>query len=141
MARVGEEIAILPGYEKDGGAGAFINLYLGPVMFNAEYVSAINGYELGGGRYVPAAFNLEGSVQVHEKVVVGLKYEASDDLYAVYDRAVLEFGDKFPGQSYGVVVSYAFHDHATVSAEYLHVEELDNDARGDLATVQLGLAF
>jgi len=54
---------------------------------------------------------------------------------------VLQFGDKFPGQSYGVVASYAFHDHATVSAEYLHVEELDNDARGDLATVQLGLAF
>jgi len=141
MARVGEEIAILPGYEKDGGAGAFINLYLGPVMFNAEYVSAINGYELGGGRYVPAAFNLEGSVQVHEKVVVGLKYEASDDLYATFDGAVLQFGDKFPGQSYGIVVSYAFHEHAAVAAEYLHVEELDNDARGDLATVQLGLAF
>ncbi len=141
LSRVGEEIANLPGYEKDGGAGAFANLYLGPVTFNAEYVSAIEGYQLGGGRYVPAALNLEGSVQVHEKVVVGLKFEASNDLYAVYDRAVLEFGDKLPGQSYGIVVSYAFHDHATVAAEYLHVEELDNDAHGNLATVQLGLAF
>ena len=141
MSRVGEEIANLPGYEKDGGAGAFANLYLGPVTFNAEYVSAIEGYQLGGGRYVPAALNLEGSVQVHEKVVVGLKYETSNDLYAVYDRAVLAFGEKLPGQSYGAVVSYAIHDHATVAAEYLHAEELDNDAAGDLVTVQLGLAF
>jgi len=132
LARVGEDIANLPGYEKDGGAGAFINLYLGLFALNAEYVSAIEGYQLDGGHYVPAAFNLEVSAQVHEKVAVGLKYEASDDLYATVDQTgSLKFGDKFPGQSYGVVVSHAFHEHAAVAAEYLHIEELDNDARGD----------
>lgn len=141
MSRVGEDIANLPGYEKDGGAGAFLNLYFGPLTFNAEYVSAINGYQLGGGNYIPTAFNLEGSVQMHEKVVAGLKYEASDDLYAVYDRAVLDFGKKLPGQSYGAVVSYIFREHATVAAEYLHVEELDDDAHGDIVTIQLALSF
>jgi len=142
LSRVGEDIADLPGYEKHGGAGAFVNLYLGSFTVNAEYVSALNGYHLDSGDYVPAAFNLEGSVQICEKVVVGLKYEASDDLYATVDqRGPLKFGDKFPGQSYGVVVSWAFQEHATVSAEYLHAEELDNDARGELATVQLSLAF
>ena len=141
MSRVGEEIANLAGYEKSGGAGAFLNLYLGVFTFNAEYVSALQGYEVAGGSYVPAAFNLEGSVQVHEKVVVGLKFGASDDLYATYDAATLAFGEKLPCQSYGAVVAYAFHEHATVAAEYLHVEKLDDNARGNMATVQLSLAF
>ena len=142
LSRVGEDVADLPGYEKNGGAGAFINFYLGSVTLNAEYVSALNGYHLDRGDYVPAAFNLEGSVLLCENVVVGLRYEASDDLYATVDqRGPLKFGDKFPGQSYGVVASYTFLEHATVSAEYLHAEELDNDARGELATLQLGLAF
>ncbi len=140
LARVGEEIAGRPGYEKDGGAGIFANLYLGLLTLNAEYVSALNGYQLDGGHYVPAALNLEVSVQLHEKVVAGLMFGASDDLYATYD-AVLAFGEKLPGQSYGAVVAYAFHEHATVAAEYLHFEELDDNARGDMVTVQLGLAF
>ncbi len=141
LSRVGEDIANLAGYEKDGGAGAFMNLYLGPFTLNAEYVSALQGYDLAGGTYVPAAFNLEGSVQVCENVTVGVKFEASDDLYATYDAATLSFGEKLPGQSYGAVLAYAFHEHATVAVEYLHLEELDDEARGDIVTVQLGLAF
>jgi len=141
LSRVGEDIANLAGYEKVGGAGAFVNLYLGRFTLNAEYVSALQGYDLVGGTYVPTAFNLEGSVQVHENITVGLKFEASDDLYATYDATVLAFGEKLPGQSYGAVVAYAFHEHAAVAVEYLHLEELDNNARGDIITVQLGLAF
>ena len=141
LSRVGEEIANLAGYEKSGGAGAFLNLYLGIFTFNAEYVSALQSYDVAGGSYVPAAFNLEGSVQVHEKVVVGLKFEASDDLYATYDAGALGFGEKLPGRSYGAVAAYAFREHATVAAEYLHAEELDNDASGDMVTVQLSLEF
>ncbi|MCK5676759.1 MAG: LbtU family siderophore porin, partial [Verrucomicrobia bacterium] len=140
MSRVGEDIANLAGYEKSGGAGAFLNLYLGRFSLNAEYVSALQGYDVAGGTYVPAAFNLEGSVQVNESVRVGLKFEASDDLYATYDAA-LSFGEKLPGQSYGAVVVYNFHEYATVVVEYLHAEELDNDASGDMVTVQLGLEF
>lgn len=139
LVSVGEEIANLPDYEKDGGAGAFANFHLGWLTVNAEYVSALNGYDLAGGHYVPAAFNLEASAQVHEQVVLGLKYEGSDDLYASFDA--MKFGDKLPGQSYGAVVSYEFHKNATVAAEYMHLEELDDNADGDLITVQLGLAF
>jgi len=141
MSRVGEEIANQPGYEKEGGAGAFINLYLGRVTLNAEYISALNAYQLAGGSYLPAAFNLEGSVQLHEKVVMGLKYEASDDLFSTFNGAVLGFGDKLPGQSYGVVASYEFQQNARIAIEYMRLEELDDDASGNLVTMQLGLAF
>lgn len=138
---LGNLIADQAGYEKVAAAGAFINAYLGRVMLNAECVSALNDYNLNGGSYRPAAFHLEGSVQVQEKVTVGLKYEASEDLYSGYDRALLMLGDKLPGMAAGMVVAYAFHDHATVAAEYLRVDELDNNAAGDIVTVQLSLFF
>ncbi len=138
---VGNEIATLPGYEKKGAAGAFANGYFGRFTITAEYVSSIEGYKINGGHYVPSALNLEGSFQMNEKVAVGIKYEASDDLYATYDRTILQFGDKLPGQTYGAVIKYAFHEHAEVAAEYLHVMDLDDDATGDIATVQLGLVF
>lgn len=135
---VGSLISDQAGYEKVGGAGAFVNLYLGPFTFNAEIASALDAYKLGGGEYAPAAYNLEGSCRIHDQVTVGLKYEASQELYAGYDRTLLEVGDKYPGLAYGVVVSYGFDEHATVAAEYLRIEELDDDASGHLFTVQLG---
>ncbi len=139
--QIGDLIADQPGYEKVNGAGAFANAYLGPVTLNVEYATAMNDYNLADGRYRPAAFNIEGSVRVHELVSVGLKYEASDDLYAGYDRVLIKFTDKFPGQSYGAVIAYDFHENATLAAEYLHLMELDDDASGDVVTVQLGLSF
>ena len=139
--QMGDLIADQPGYEKVNGAGAFANAYLGPVTLNVEYASAMNDYNLANGRYRPTAFNIEGSLQVHELVTLGVKYEASDDMYAGYDRGVLKFTDKFPGQSYGAVVAYNFHANATLAAEYLHLMEIDDDARGDLVTGQLGLTF
>lgn len=138
---LGEDIADLPGYETVGAAGIFANVYLGRVTLNAEYSSAVDDYNLAGGRYRPAALNLEGSIQLREVVTVGVKYEDSDDLYAAYDQALAQYGDKFPGRSYGAVIAYQFVEYATVAAEYLHLEELDNDARGDVVTVQLGLEF
>lgn len=134
---IGDLIADQPGYEKVGAAGAFANAYLGPVMLNAEFASALDDYNLAGGTYRPMAFNIEGSVLLREIITIGVKFEASNDLYAGYDRTLVQFGDKYPGQAYGTVVSYAFHDSAAIGAEYLYVEELDNDARGHLFTVQL----
>ncbi|VGO15793.1 hypothetical protein PDESU_04378 [Pontiella desulfatans] len=136
---VGQLVADQPGYDKVGGAGAFINVYLGLLTFNFEYAAALDSYNLDGGQYTPAAFNIEGSAQIHDRVVVGLKYEASDDLYAGYDRVALQFGDKYPGQAYGAVVSYGFHDNAAIAAEYLRVEELDDNANGHVVAVQLAL--
>lgn len=138
---IGEDIADQPGYETVGAAGLFANAYLGRITLNAEMCSALDDYNLADGQYRPVALNLEGSVLVREGVTVGLKYEASDDLYAAYDRVLLKYSDKFPGQSYGAVIAYQFIEYAMVAAEYLHLEELDNDARGDVVTVQLGMAF
>lgn len=138
---IGEDIADQPGYEKVGAAGFFANAYLGRLTLNAEFASALEAYELGGGKYTPMAFNLEGSYQVHEKVTVGLKFEASEDLYAAYDQVLAKYGDKFPGQAYGAVIAYQFLEYATVAAEYMHLEELDDDARGDLVAMQVGLEF
>lgn len=138
---IGDDIADLPGYEKVGAAGVYANAYLGRLTINAEFASALDEYMLGGGQYMPMAYNLEGSVQVHEQVVVGLKFEGSEDLYAAYDRTIAKYGDKFPGRAYGAVVAYQFLEYAKVAAEYMHLEELENDGRGDLVTVQLGLEF
>jgi len=136
---VGGLISDQPGYEKVGGAGAYLNLYLGRFTIYAEFASALDAYKLGGEEYTPAAYNLEGSYQVNDQVVVGIKYESSEDLYAGYNRTLSAVGDKYPGQAYGTVVSYGFHENASVAAEYLRVEELDDDANGHLFTVQLAL--
>jgi len=138
---LGEMIADQAGYNRSGAAGGYINAYLGQLTLNAEYVSALEDYELAGGSYRPAALHLEGSVQVSEKVAVGLMYGASDDLYAGYDRTLLQFGDKFPGETVGIAASYAFQEYATLAAEYMHVEDLDDGAGGDIVTLQLGLEF
>ncbi|MDF7824167.1 LbtU family siderophore porin [Pontiellaceae bacterium B12227] len=138
---LGEDIADQPGYEKVGAAGIYANAYLGRLTLNAEFASALDDYMLGGGRYRPMAYSLEGSFAVHEKVAVGLKYEASEDLYAAYDRSLAQYGDKLPGRAYGAVVAYQFVEYASVAAEYMHLEKLENDARGDLVTVQFGLEF
>lgn len=133
----GDVVAQLDGYDKQGGAGAFVNVFVGPFMFNAEYVSALDSYDVVGGSYVPMAFNLEASMQVSEKWRTGLTFQGSDDLYAAHEDDA--FGDKYPGQAYGAVVSYGLHEYVTVSAEYLHLEDLDDDEDGDLVTLQLAL--
>ncbi len=137
--QLGDQIATEPGYEKVGGAGVFANVYLGPFTLNAEFASALDDYALADGRYRPAAFNVEGSARLTDQIRMGLKYEASNDLYAAYDQALLKFGEKFPGRAYGAVVAYEFHENAAVGVEYLRVEELDEDARGDVFTIQLAL--
>lgn len=134
---VGASISDQPGYDQVDGAGAFVNVYLGAVTLNAEFASALDAYQIGGGNYTPSAYNLEASCRCHKRITMGLKYEGSRDLYAGYDRTLLSFGDKYPGRSYGAVIAYDLHEHAAIAAEYLRVEDLDDDASGHLATMQL----
>ena len=138
---IGEDIADQPRYETVGAAGLFANAYLGRITLNAEMCSAVDDYMLAGGQYRPLALNLEGSVLVRDDITVGLKYEASDDLYAAYDRVLLKYSEKYPGQAYGAVIAYQFIEYAMVALEFLHLEELDNGARGDVVTAQLGMEF
>ncbi|MBT8042554.1 MAG: LbtU family siderophore porin [Pontiella sp.] len=139
QAELGEELAQEAGYEKHGGAGAFAHIHMGPLTLNAEYVSAIGEYDLVDGRYAPDALHLEAAVQLCEKCTVGLKYENSSDLFATRSTVPLSFADKYPGEVTGLAVVYALYKNTTVSAEYLHVEDLDNNERGDAVTVQLAL--
>ncbi len=121
--------------QKEGGAGAYVNLRLGPVACNAEYVSALGSYDIAGVAYTPMAYNFEASVGFAEKWMAGAKVEGSEDFYTEFDGSVLS--GKFHGRGYGAVVSYGFHENATVSVEYLRLQELANGVDGDLATVQL----
>ena len=125
------------GYEKQGGAGAFFNLFLNEFMLNAEVVSALDEYRIGGAGVTPMAYSAEASMAVAERWVAGLKLEGSEDLYAGYGAG--GFQEKYHGTGYGAVVSYAFHENAAVSAEYLRLEELDNDENGHLVTLQLAV--
>jgi hypothetical protein len=134
---LGSDLSQEPGYNKDGGAGAFVNVYLGPVLFAAEYVSSLNGYDLAGGRLVPTAFNIEGAWGFAEHFLAGLKYETSNDLYSSRLAGPVRYGDKLSGQTVGGVISYAFQANTILSLEYLHSIELDNNEGEDLITVQL----
>jgi hypothetical protein len=134
---LGGVISQEPGYNKDGGAGAFVNVFLGPVLFAAEYVSSINGYDLADGRLVPTAFNIECAWRFAEHFMAGLKYEASNDLYSNRLSGPVSYGDTFPGQTVGGVISYAFQANTILSLEYLHSMEMENNEDGDRVTVQL----
>lgn len=122
-------------YEATGGAGAFLNARIGPVVVNAEYVAALETIDFPGGGQRPAAYNIEASLPVHEKVAMGVKYEGSDDFHADLGT------DKFADHQAGFVVSYAPNDHVVLSGEYLHAEGLDDDASGDQVTVQVALVL
>ena len=118
--------------EKNGGAGAYANLYLGPVTVNAEFVSGLEKYATGA---TPMAYNLEASFNFFEKWLAGIKFEKSEDLYFWDSEALTTV--KYHEKGYGAVVSYGFNDHAALSAEYLRLEKLDNDEDGHLVTLQL----
>lgn len=121
--------------QKEGGAGAYANLFIGPVFVNAEWVTALSDYTIAGADYKPTAYNLEASYSFAEKWLAGIKFEGSEDFYTEFDG--VDLGGKFQGKGYGAVISYGFHHHASISAEYMRVEELDEDEEGDLVTVQL----
>jgi hypothetical protein len=115
--------------EKNAGAGAFANLYLGAFLFNAEIVSALEEYTLAGQAGTPLAWSLEGSWFFAEKWLAGLKVEGSDDLYSV-DGRYHELG-------VGGVVSYGFHEHAAIGLEYMRLQGDSGEEDADLVTVQL----
>lgn len=125
----------LPSYEKATGAGGFLNARLGPLAFNAEYVTALSDIDTGAGDIQPAAFNIEASLPVSEKTTVGVKFEGSDEFYADIGA------DKFADKQYGVVAAYAVNEYLTIAGEYMHAKGLDDNKSGDLATVQFALAF
>jgi hypothetical protein len=123
-------------YEAANGAGAYLNAQIGPVAINAEVVGALERIDDGAGdELYPMAYNIEASMPVHEKFLVGIKFEGSDDFYG--DVGAEKWADK----QYGFVVSYAANEHVTLSGEYLHAEGLDDDNSGNQATMQVALVL
>lgn len=125
----------LPSYEKEAGAGVFLNAQFGEVALNAEYVTALSDIDTGAGKVQPSTYNIEASMPLTDNVEIGAKFEGSDEFYATIGA------DKFADRQYGVVAAYAVNDYVTVAGEYLHAEGLDDDEDGDLVTMQLALEF
>lgn len=121
--------------QREGGAGLYANLYVGPVVVNTEVVGALNSYDIAGAEYQPLAYSVETSVLIAEKWMVGVKYEGSDDFYAEFDGVALE--GQFHDEGYGAVVAYGFHENAAISTEYMRL--VYHDEEGDQVTVQLAL--
>jgi hypothetical protein len=124
------------------GFGVFANIYLGPVMFNAEYITAVSDVTYFGIDYQPMAYNIEGSVSFAEKWVAGLKIEGSSDfMNEVVDSDGDDIVDSlglFHETGVGGVVSYGFHENAMVGLEYMRMLNKDADDT-DLITVQVAL--
>lgn len=133
-----EDFAGAIAYETIGGAGAFLNVQLGPVSLNAEYVSALEKLDPLAGGLLPSAYNIEASMPIVEKLSAGVKLEGSDDFYSEFAGTP---NGKWADWQMGFVVSCEFNEHVTLSGEYLHADGLDNDESGDTATMQIALVF
>ncbi|MDZ8118898.1 LbtU family siderophore porin [Pontiella agarivorans] len=122
--------------DRVAGAGGYVNVFVGPLMLNAEVVSALDTIDFGGGEKMqPVAYNLEASCAFSEKWAAGLKYEGSDEFYTEFDAGL---GGLFYETGIGGVVSYGFHDNAVIGVEYMR--QLNKGADdADLVTVQLAL--
>ncbi|MBN2702952.1 MAG: LbtU family siderophore porin [Pontiellaceae bacterium] len=118
----------------EGGAGAYANFCCGPATLNAEWVGALSEYESTAGNFSPMAYNLEASLAVDDRWTVGAKWEGSNDFYT--DSAGGSLSGKFHECGYGTVISCALGEHASVSTEYLRVEDLDDGDNGHRVTLQ-----
>ncbi|MDF7799965.1 LbtU family siderophore porin [Pontiellaceae bacterium B1224] len=124
------------------GAGVFANIYLGAVMLNAEFITAVSDVTYFGMDYQPMAYNIEGSVSFAEKWLAGLKLEGSSDfMNEGVDSTGNDIVDSlgfFHETGVGGVVSYGFHENAKIGLEYMRLIDKDADD-SDLITVQIAL--
>lgn len=103
-------------------------------FLEAEYLAATEDFEdgelaLGTGKRKPKAWNLEFAFAAAEDIIVGVKYEGSDDL-----------GNFLPEDQYGAVVSYALAESVGLSLEYLY-GEFENDDEREQLTSQLAIEW
>lgn len=115
---------------------AFVNVQCGQLGLGVEYVTAVedfdrallaDGEDLTGQR--PAAWNLELSWSVSERIELAARYEGAKDYQADLSR-------------YGITGAYGLCDYAMLALEYLHSDAQGED--GDpvhLWTAQLAVEF
>ena len=116
---------------------AFISATFGPITIDAEYLGALDNFEVldldvdGDGKGdEPTTFNLEVAFAVSDRLEVAAKVEGNDEFFDL------------PDEVFGVAASYELFEHTALTVEWL-TGEWDNVA-GDEVTVvgaQLGIEF
>ncbi len=109
---------------------------IGKVFFGAEYVAAVDHFEMGELSFdsgteelKPKAWNMEVAVEVTEDLEIRLRFEGSDDCV-----------DFLPEMQYGVIVSYGLFKNTGLAVEYLN-GKFKNDDKQDVITAQLSVEF
>ncbi len=134
------DLNALAGIEKQAGAGAYANIFVGPAMVNCEFVSALSEFTFFGRDYLPMAYSVEASVNFADKWAAGLKFEGSDDFWGGVDDTEnpTALDGLFHETGFGAVISYSFHDNAVIGAEYMR---LLNKGADDTDAISVQLAF
>lgn len=123
-----------------GGWSAAALATLGPMEVCGEYLGAVKAFEAidldadgDGSGDRPRAWNLEAAWYFRENLELAARLEGSD-----------EFAGQ-PHRQYGLGGSWGFHEHASLSLDYLRgrfdAAFGDGAKERDLATIQLALAF
>jgi len=117
-----------------GGISLMLNAQYKWVVFNAEYLTALDDFQAGelsfvSGKAKPYAYNLELAFLPIEDWTFAVRYEGGGDL-----------GDFEPERQYGFTVSWNFLPDTAISLEYLRGDYANDDERS-LLTTQLAVAF
>ncbi|MBC8206846.1 MAG: LbtU family siderophore porin [Kiritimatiellaeota bacterium] len=119
-----------------GGFNAWVTAEMGPATLIAEYVTALDEFEVNGAAqgFTPSSLNLELGCAVNDRIDVAVKYEKSEDV-----------SDWLAENRYGVVCSYLLSETELFSAglalEYMKEDFGAGAEDADLFTMQLALEF
>jgi hypothetical protein len=138
-----EEVAVDTLEDLVGGISVFATINVGAFSLAGEYLTTLTEFESGELGFAvldgedksprPAAWNFELAYQFLERYQVGVKYEGTKDLFAL-----------FPEHQYGAVFSCELYPGTIWSIEYLHGEFDDNDDdldSRDMFTSRLAVEF
>ncbi|MCF8042106.1 MAG: LbtU family siderophore porin [Desulfarculaceae bacterium] len=131
---LGDEVVDETVQDLVAGLSFMLNLQYKWVVFNGEYITALDDYQAGELSFIdskakPYAYNLELAFLPIEDWSFAVRYEGSGDL-----------GDFEPERQYGFTVSWNFLADTALSLEYLRGDYANDDER-DLVTTQLAVAF
>lgn len=119
-----------------GGANAWMTVFAGPATFIAEYIKALEEFDVNGVKQglKPESLNLELALAVSDRVEIGLKMEKSDDVV-----------DWFAKTRHGVVCGIGLVETDVYSAglavEYMKEDFGAGAEDADTVTVQVGVEF
>ena len=141
--RLGDANANGLGTVKDriSGLDLWAALKIGRFGLLGEYVGATGSFQDGEfdfnptQKVQPRAWNLEGSMEINDKLTFACKYEHSKDLLSA---------DNLPKERCGACLSYTLYKGDSVSAslslEYLK-DRTDNHDKAHMVTTQLAIEF